>query len=365
MVQVKQIGQNVGQGVKNYFAAPAKQRKSLRQTMLEKNHIEMATSDIKEMTPDGPVYHVSFKHTDEDRQQSWTEKAFKRDAMIGLSVGSFLSTIITPVLPIALALTGAGFAIGAVSDYVRNDREMKDGVDIKPPKAFNRDAVKNAFLTGFKAKFITMAIGTAAVMAITAGAAGPLPFLEPLASLVKPIADVIAPVFAGAEGLGAITAPLKAMLAFSKELWLLPIGAYATGMVVGGKRGSKVGQEAMAEEYKAAQVKHAAPSQHISVEKEKTMTPIEGIAYASPGIFAGVSGTLGQSVDALSTAAEVGGGAREKEHDVHKEGKFAQMVGGSKARGNNIVKFERQASHAAQVLAEREAALAAQGVKTV
>ncbi len=185
---------------------------------------------------------------------SWIERATQRDFSIGISAGylaiSALSALTggIPALATAGIVLGAGL-IGGISDYTRNTKELNEGVEVKPPTRFNRDAVKAALGWGVLGKLAVTLVG----MAIPA--VGALSFLPALA-------------------------------------W----GAAAVGAGYGAMRGSEKGYQRMQREYQAVAFKHQNPDHGVAVSQQQERAKDIATSIAALGgtaIEAGAQATIG------------------------------------------------------------------------
>jgi hypothetical protein len=261
------------------------------------------TRSVRKETPEGVIYHVDLKERVDEFKKigpvtvnvqgktSWIERATQRDFSIGLSVGGLIVTTLITMNPALLAaaplfpslvvpLCGL---IGAVSDYTRNTRELKEGVDIEPPKRFNRDAVKSALGFGFLAKFALLAV------TIGAFALGISPFpvdgLQNVTNLGQAFANI-----------GAIGNAIPAWIGWA---------ALGAGGVIGAVKGSELGYARMHEEYQAAKLKHEHPEKSVSVTAEAGADVTQGLAAV--GVTAVAVGAGGDLTSAFAAKLDLNG----------------------------------------------------------
>jgi hypothetical protein len=254
-------------------------------------------------TPDGTHYHVDMREEPGTEKVTWIEKATQRDYAIGLSVGGFIVLALTtfaamtgvavPAAALYFAVPACGL-IGGVSDYIRNDRELKKGVDIGPPKRFNRDAIKSAFGYGFIAKFAV--VGIAAALAASGMA---IPGLEGITEAWNAAAG---------SGIGGVLSQVFSVgNAIPNEIGWASLGIGAT---YGAAKGSEIGYARMHREYQAAMIKADRPAVGVAVPPE----PSQGLFEAIVNIVAPTLFPLGTAGDAIAATASA-----KSEKDTSKE----------------------------------------------
>ena len=276
-------------------------RKPLRQQLEEDRRIEFVKSTRTD-TADGPVYHVDIKEVPGAEKITWIEKATQRDFAIGVSLGGLaVLTMMTltggaalPIAPSLLPFMGA--VIGGISDFRRNDKELKEGVDLEEPARFNlnkifsalgagkwreafkatginRDTVKSALAFGFMAKLLLIGVSIA-----VAASGLPVPGLGGLAH-------------AWAAGGGLLT-----QVGHVAEMLpnILGWGAFAVGASYGTVKGTEVGYARMQREFLAAKTKYERPELGVSVTPEQSLGVPELVAnVVAPTILpVGLAGDL-------------------------------------------------------------------------
>ena len=238
-------------------------RKPLREKLEEQRRINFVSSTRVE-TADGPVYHVDIKEQPGTEKVTWIEKATQRDFAIGVSLGGVavlaMMTLtggagIPFVAPSLLPFIGA--VIGGISDFRRNDRELKEGVDVGKPTWFNRDLIKSALGYGFMAKLLLIGVSVA-----VAASGLPIPGAEGLAH-------------AWAEGGGLFTQIGQVV---EKLVPVLNWGVFAVGASFGAVKGSEIGYARMQREYLAAKTKNERPELGVSVTPEQSLSVPEMVA---------------------------------------------------------------------------------------
>jgi hypothetical protein len=261
-------------------------RKPLRQKLEEQKRIEFVSSTRRD-TADGPVYHVDIKERPGTEKITWIEKATQRDFAIGISLGGLaVLTMMTLtggaglpfIAPSMLPFIGA--VVGGISDFRRNDKELKEGVDICKPahldvkkmvnaltagkwnEAFratgiNRDMVKSALGFGFMAKLLLIVVSVA------------------VASSGLPIPGAEAMTAAWANGGGLLTQIGNVASLLPEAIgW----GALGIGAAFGAAKGAEIGYTRMQIEYKAAQTKNESPHLGVSMTPEQSLGVPEMIA---------------------------------------------------------------------------------------
>jgi hypothetical protein len=194
----------------------------------------------------GLSYHVHFAEHEGAPKVGFWEKFAGRDFGIGANVGAVIGTAILmaatlplsaaglafaeiaaatqTVAPMCLGLVGLGGALGGISDYLRNDREMVKGAYIDPPSYFNRDTILNSLSMSTTVGMIA-GIGMMAL----AVAGSPVTFAVGLA---------------------------------------INIGSLVAGGIYGGIEGAKEGYERMQAEYTAAEEKYKNPHYKVALSQK-------------------------------------------------------------------------------------------------
>ena len=194
----------------------------------------------------GLSYHVHFAEYEGAPKVGFWEKFAGRDFGIGANVGAVAGTAILlaatlplsaagatfaavaaatqAVAPMCLGLVGLGGAIGGISDYVRNDREMVKGAYIDPPSYFNRDTILNS-------------LSVSTTIGMFAGI--------------------------GMMALAVVGSPIAAPIALA-----INIGSLAVGAIYGGVEGAKEGYERMQAEYIAAEKKYKNPHYKVLLSQK-------------------------------------------------------------------------------------------------
>ncbi len=195
------------------------------------------------LTDNGLKYHVKFAEHEGSPHIGWAEKFMGRDFGIGANVGGLIGTVclwssaaaagtsvaaVTSAAitfaPLALGLTLIGGAIGGISDYMRHNDQMENGLNIGKASYFNRD----------------MAIGGL--------------------SMSSSFGMVASIGMMGLAVLGASVAPFAVAI---------NAAAFAGGLIYGGINGAKEGYSQMDAEYIAAQQKYKNPEYKVALSQKR------------------------------------------------------------------------------------------------
>lgn len=319
-------------------------RKPLRQKLEEQRRINFVSSTRID-SADGPVYHVDIKEVPGAEKITWIEKATQRDFSIGISLGGLALFAIATftggaglpfIAPSMLPFIGA--VLGGISDYRRNDRELKEGVDIGKPTFFNRDTVKSALGYGFMAKLLLVGVGAA-----IAATGLPIPGMEAIAT-------------AWAQGVGPIDQLVSVSNAIPNAIgW----GGFAIGAAVGGIEGAKVGHVRMQREFVAAKTKNERPELGVSVTPEESLGLPEMVAnVVAPTILpVGLAGDVVAAVQGKNDEIAMKKEAMEwhPKENQRLGFTFTNALTSHQEGKNAIVPFKR-GSFAEKILEQREAA---------
>ncbi len=328
--------------------------KPLRQKLAEGEKEERRINFVSSTridTADGPVYHVDIKEVPGTEKVTWIEKATQRDFAIGVSLGgvavlammTLTGGAALPIAPSLLPFIGA--VIGGISDFRRNDKELKEGVDIGPPKRFNRDLIKSALGYGFMAKLLLIGVSVA------------------IAASGLPIPGAAGLVHAWAAGGGLLT-----QIGHVAEMLpsVIGWGAFAIGASCGAVKGSEIGYARMQREYLAAKTKNERPELGVSVTPEQSLGVPELVAnVVAPTILP--VGLAGDLVAATQSAVDQRATANERKawhpKDDQKLGfTFTNAVTSHQA--GERLRFDGSSSLAEQIGKQRETA-AVQGIAQI
>jgi hypothetical protein len=304
--------------------------KPLRDKLVEQRRLNWVSS-VRKDTVDGPVYHVEMKEQPGTEKVSWIEKATQRDFSIGVSLAGlalFALTTITPAFPASIAslIVMTGAIGGGLSDYFRNDHEMKKGVEITKPTRFNRDMIRSALGFGFMAK-----LGLTLVMAALAASGIAIPGMENIVTA-----------WAGGSGffgqLAAISNAIPNVIGW---------GVLGVGAAYGAVKGSEIGYARMQREYIAAKVKYERPELGVSVTPESSLTPEVALAnVVAPALFP--VALMGDVTAGIAAGADQRSAVQERKswHPKEDQPLGFNFLKGSQAAKDNIVPIARLSENA-------------------